>query len=160
MSMQARLLDLERVAIESDFTSVKTISEYYSCAIDRVLLNPAIADGPARALANLHCQRAKDTKRVGEMTNFGGVGEAMFIHELMFLHSLGAKDPQMKAVEDLGERLFKEERKRKIAALGTVPCFPGLAAAAHRTCRMPTATATGARRRATCSRTAPEGSRR
>ena len=52
MSIQARLLDLERVAIESDFTSVKTISEYYSRAIDRVLLNPAITDGPARALAN------------------------------------------------------------------------------------------------------------
>ena len=48
------------------------------------------------------------------MTDWGGATEELSIQEIMFKHSLGAKDPQMRAVEEIGIRLFKEKRKRQL----------------------------------------------
>jgi hypothetical protein len=120
-SMHSRMCAMERNGLQHDYKTVKTTADYYGRASERVLNNPAIPDGAARAIALLHSQRAQQTEQIGMMTNFGGIGEELFIKEIMFKHTLSSKDPHMQAVEEVGERLFKEERKRKIASLGLGP---------------------------------------
>ena len=89
-----------------------------------MLTNPIIPDAAARAIANLNRERAKHAERVGVMAEWGGGSEESFVRELMFKHTLGAKDPSMKAVEEIGMRLFKEQRKRKIAPLSAAKPGP------------------------------------
>ena len=165
-SLACRILTLERDNLRSDFTTIKTVNEYFMRASERVLTNPSIPDAAARAIANLNRERAKHAERVGAMAEWGGGSEESFVRELMFKHTLGAKDPSMKAVEEIGMRLFKEQRKRKIAPpllLSPTPstmlpgCCASLAAMAAAAVALAalapspsrSATATGARRNAT-----------
>ena len=121
MSMHARVRELERILLPSELEQVESIQDYYTRAAKRALLSPSISDAAARAVALLHFKRADDTERLAQMTNFGGAGKAgepLFVKELIFKHSLGSADPMMRAAENVGARLFKENRKRLASALG------------------------------------------
>ena len=118
MSFDTRLQRLESVVHVPQPQSVRG---YFTGAAELALVNPSLGDTPARAVANLHLDRATRAENLVLMSDFGGAGvaaEPLMVKELMFKHSLGSPDPMMRAAEDVGSRLLREERRRMHAALG------------------------------------------